>query len=180
MMTYAYLTFHINSSFGSKLDQILKTMPGNPAVIKTVQLWWPWSEHPVAVGAVIVSERTDNKLLDIKTILVDIYKPWVTQMESQSGVARRERERNAKGWGAAPRQTGRRSCFRGLWCLRVANRWNCGRVSLGPQTARRGSGIRTYSSLCAADVPSFVTLSPPGNSVHVPGSLQIVSISKKH
>ena len=45
---YAYLAFHINSPFGSKVDQILETVPGNPTDIETVQQWCPWSERPAA------------------------------------------------------------------------------------------------------------------------------------
>lgn len=38
--------------------------------------------------ALVVNERTDNKLLNIKSDLLDLYKPWVSQMESKMGEAR--------------------------------------------------------------------------------------------
>ena len=38
--------------------------------------------------APVVNEGADNKLLDIKTYRVDIFEPWVSQTESQSGKAR--------------------------------------------------------------------------------------------
>lgn len=88
-MTYAYLTFHINSSSGSKADRILETVPGNPTVLKTAQPWCPQSEAPWQILAWVVSGRTDDKWLDIRLdIAVDIYKARETRVGSETAVAR--------------------------------------------------------------------------------------------
>nr|XP_042119950.1 ras GTPase-activating-like protein IQGAP1 [Peromyscus maniculatus bairdii] len=74
----------------SKVDQIQEIVTGNPTVIKMVVSFNPGARGQNALRQIlapVVKEIMDDKLLNIKTDPVDIYKSWVNQMESQMGEA---------------------------------------------------------------------------------------------
>ncbi|KAI7814790.1 putative ras GTPase-activating-like protein IQGAP1, partial [Triplophysa rosa] len=74
----------------SKVDQIQEIVTGNPTVIKMVVSFNRGARGQNALRQIlssVVKEIMDDKMLNIRTDPVDIYKSWVNQMESQTGEA---------------------------------------------------------------------------------------------
>lgn len=77
--------------FRSKVDQLQEIVTGNPTVIKMVVSFNRGARGQSSLRqllAPVVKEILEDKALVINTSPVEVYKPWVNQLETQTGEAR--------------------------------------------------------------------------------------------